>query len=350
MIEHLTRLVACDSRNPPRAMAASGALFSYLRAQLEGAGFQCILEDYGEGCVSLLARRGVPDLLLNCHVDTVPATAEWQSDPLRLQVRDQTAVGLGACDTKGAAACLLAAAEVTRGAAALLFTSDEEAGEGRCVRYFLERGERYAGVLVAEPTNCRAVLAHRGLATAIGEFRGVAGHASAVRALTDSALHRAVRWAARALEWAEAEQSRTIGGLAGIRFNLGVVSGGTKSNMIADRAELRFGVRSRPGEDPVALLEQIQSLTHAECSWQLGFVGPSLPAPGRPSATALAERCGLPIAPPVDFWSEAALFAMAGMPALVYGPGSIAQAHAAEEWVALEELERAFATYQRLMS
>ncbi|MSP58755.1 MAG: acetylornithine deacetylase [Myxococcales bacterium] len=350
-LRHLEALVGCDTRNPPRAIDPGGPLFQYLGEFLFRQGFSVEVSDHGEGCVSLFARRGAPRLLWNFHVDTVPVAGGWTSDPHRLEVRDGRAIGLGACDVKGAAACMLSALERAQGDAALLFTSDEEAGDDRCVRLFLARGLPFEGAVIGEPTGCRAVLAHRGMAAVSGIFHGTGGHASAPRALVDSAIHEAVRWGALALAIAREEEAREVGGLAGIRFNLGILQGGQKSNMIADRADLRFAVRSRPGEDPLTVTARLQACADdGRVTWLPGFVGPPLPAPGQPAATALADQLGLECGPPVDFWSEASLFSAAGLPSLVYGPGGIAQAHAPDEWVALDQLGQAIAAYQRILS
>jgi acetylornithine deacetylase len=354
----LERLVACDTRNPPRAIDAGG-IFAVLAAEL-APGFSVRLTDHGDGCVALLAVRGAPSLLFNVHVDTVPADAGWARDPLALAVEGDRAVGLGACDTKGAAACLIAAARRTTGDAALLFTSDEEAGSSLCVRRFLEAPPAFRGAVIAEPTSCRAVVEHRGIATCNGAFRGTAGHASSPRALEDSALHEAVRWASRALAFAEESEARAYKGLRGIRFNLGVLHGGTKANMIASSAELRFGARPLPDQRPEDLLAAIAALAPRpdRVTWTPSFLAPPLPAPreGRgvaarvEEAEALARDLALPAGPPVDFWTEAALFSAAGLPAVVYGPGSITEAHAAGEWVALSDLAEATATYRRLLA
>jgi acetylornithine deacetylase len=351
VLSHLERLVAFDTQNPPRRIGGDG-IFTYLVERL-GSGFSTALTDLGDGCVSLLAVRGAPRLLVNVHVDTVPAGEGWSTDPFRLEVSAGRAVGRGAADVKGAAACLLAAAARSSGDAALLFTSDEEAGSSRCVKAFLAERRAFEAVLVAEPTRCRAVLEHRGIATCTGRFSGVPGHASSPRALADSALHEAVRWSARALSFAEESESTRHGALAGIRFNLGVLEGGTKANMIAGAASLRFGVRPMPGAPPEALVEQLTALApRAErVAWELGFVAPPLPAPGASAgpARALADSLGLAVGEAVDFWTEAALFSAAGLPSLVYGPGDIEQAHTAGEWIALDELAVAAAFYARLM-
>jgi acetylornithine deacetylase len=67
-------------------------------------------------------------------------------------------------------------------------------------------------------------------------------------------------------------------------------------------------------------------------------------------ATALAADLGLPVGEPVDFWTEAALFSEAGLDAIVFGPGDIAQAHTAGEWVSLADLAAALAAYERILS
>lgn len=354
IVELLGQLVACDTRNPPRAIDRGHSIFALLERALPGFCFE--IEDHGDGQVALLALRGAPRLLFNVHLDTVPAAASWEGDPLVLRVAGDRAVGLGACDVKGACAALVAAAAASRSGAAILFTSDEEAGSSRCVREFVAReplGKRFDHVVVAEPTGCRAVSAHRGLASAAGRFGGISGHGSSPRALAGSANHAAVRWGAAALALAEAEEARVVGGLAGIRFNLGVLDGGAKSNMIADRAQVRFGVRPRPGESPDQLLARICACAPAgaEVEWTTTFVGPPLPPPGADPARGaeLSRALGLPPGEPVDFWSEAALFAAAGWPALVYGPGAIASAHAAGEFVPLAELGEAARAYTKMI-
>ena len=353
----LERLVAFDTRNPPRAIDRGG-IFACLIEAL-GPAFSCSIEDLGDGCLSLFAVRGAPRRLFNVHIDTVPADTEWRTDPHRLIVESDRAVGLGAADIKGAAACLVVAARQTAGDVALLFSSDEEAGSSRCVKDFLDRHPSWDGAIIGEPTGCRAVLEHRGIATCSATFHGTAGHGSAARALTDSAIHEAVRWSARALAFAEQSEETRYKSLAGIRLNLGVLAGGTKANMIASSATLRFGARPLPHQEPEALLAALTGLAERSerVAWQPGFLAPPLPTPiaGRDTAarvdeaSALAATLGLDVAPPVDFWTEAALFSQRGIPSIVYGPGDIAQAHTAGEWVPLADLARAVADYRRIL-
>jgi len=354
-LEHLRALVAFDTRNPPRAIRTDG-MFDYLRAQMPG--FRVTVTDHGAGAVSLYAVRGTPRWLFNVHLDTVPAAATWTRDPLTLRVTQDRAVGLGACDIKGAAAALLAAAATTRSDAAFLFTTDEEANDARCIAAFLAQRHDYEAVLVAEPTRAEAVLAHRGIASAVLHFRGRSGHASGGNALDDSALHQALRWGGRALDFVQAQAHARFGGLTGLRFNVGRVEGGIKANMIAASAELRFGFRPLPSMDAAGLHEAFRGFVPPEAleRYDITFAGPSLPAGDvavaearRLAARDVADALGLPIGNAVDFWTEASLFSAAGYTALVYGPGDIAQAHTADEWVALEQLQRYFDTVHRIL-
>ncbi|MDE2256435.1 MAG: acetylornithine deacetylase [Xanthomonadaceae bacterium] len=342
---HLRALVAFDTRNPPRTIGTDG-IFDYLRAHLPG--FDCELTDHGAGAVSLYAVRGNPKLLFNAHLDTVPDSPHWSASPFDLRVTDNRAIGLGACDIKGAAAALLAAAQASHGNAAFLFTTDEEANDARCIAAFLRRAPEYDAVIVAEPTRCEAVLAHRGISSVWMRLKGRAGHASGEQRLTDSAVHQALRWGARALDHADSLAHTRFGGMTGLRFNIGRIEGGIKANVIAPAAELRFGFRPLPSMDVDGLLATFRGFADVgTAQFTETFRGPPLPAGDTAAAEArrlaardLADELGIPVGDAVDFWTEAALFSAAGCTALVYGPGDIAQAHTADEWVALEQLQR----------
>ena len=356
VLKHLQALVSFDTRNPPRLLGVGG-IFDYIRAQLPG--FGCTVTDHGDGAVSLLAVRGNPKRLFNVHLDTVPSSPAWSADPLKLRIVGERAIGLGACDIKGAAAGLLAAADATGGDAAFLFGSDEEANDARCIEAFLGGMHGFHEAIVAEPTGCEAVLAHRGISSVQLLFKGEAGHASGAAALEASALHQAMRWGARALDLVEAESHRRFGGLTGLRFNIGRVEGGIKANVIAPSAEVRFGFRPLPSQDIDELHLRLGACAAPGAleRYKETFRGPALPSGDvataeeqRLLARDLADELQLPIGNAVDFWTEASLFSRAGMTAIVYGPGHIAQAHAADEWVALEQLQRYADNVTRILS
>ncbi len=354
-LKHLRALVAFDTRNPPRAID-TGGIFAYLRDQL--AGFACETVDHGAGAVSLHAVRGKPKRLFNVHLDTVPDSPHWSASPFALRVDGERAVGLGVCDIKGAAAALLTAASSSDGDAAFLFTSDEEANDARCIFAFLAKKHAYESVIVAEPTRCEAVLAHRGISSVSLRFAGRAGHASSASATADSAVHQAMRWGARALAFAEEQAHARFGGLTGLRLNIGRIEGGIKANVIAPSAEVRFGFRPLPSMDTGALLATLQAFADpAPAAFAETFRGPSLPAGEvadaenrRLAARDVADALGIPIGNAVDFWTEASLFSQAGYTTFVFGPGDIAEAHAADEFVALAQLHDYTRTVTRLIA
>ncbi len=160
------------------------------------------------------------------------------------------------------------------------------------------------------------------------------------------------------LEFAGSQAHLRFGGLTGLRFNVGRVEGGIKANMIAPHVELRFGFRPLPSQDIGALHAQFRGLagTVEGIVYEETFRGPSLPSGDVASAEArrlaardLADELDFPVGNAVDFWTEASLFSRAGLVALVFGPGDIAQAHTADEWVSLDQLQKAAMHYLRIL-
>lgn len=351
VLSHLSELVAHDTQNPPRAFDSRSPIWGYVSQVLSLAGFEVQLTDHGAGHVNLFALRGQTDVLFNCHLDTVPASSSWQRPPLTLSVEDERAYGLGATDIKGAAAALLTVAETTDQPMALLLSSDEEGAGSCCIRHFLNSpaARAFSHAVVAEPTGCRAVLAHNGYLSVKGWFKGVAGHSSELRALTDNANHRLAHWMVRAIAHCQAlaDADRPT------RFNVGLLSGGIKSNVIADEAHVHYSARLSPGESNDELFAALSALveTKNDARWEVPFSGSPLPAAGQnhQAAWRFCQRHGLDMGEPVGFWTEAALFSEAGLSAIVLGPGDIAQAHTADEWVEVEQLTQITACYRRIV-
>jgi acetylornithine deacetylase len=353
VFKHLAKLVSFDTQNPPRKINADSEIFEYLKANLSGFDFQII--DAGDGCLSLLATRGTPELLFNFHIDTVPIAKGWTSDPHVLVQQNGHLVGLGACDIKGAAACMLSAVNQSAGDVALLFSSDEEHGSSQAIKKFLTVNQSFKKVIVAEPTQSKAVLAHRGIQTAIAHFTGISGHASEARALKDNAIHKAGEWIYRATSWVSTLEQH-VENLSGLPFNIGAIEGGIKANMIAANCQLKFGFRPLPGQSSQSVIKALAEFSSSPESIEAGFFGPCLPAANQLFATAmnqakaLATSLEIEIGDAVNFWTEASLFSQAGMTAFVYGPGDIAQAHTADEWVAIAQLQAVEAGYLKILN
>jgi len=352
IISHLSKLVAFDTQNPPRSISVDHEIFDYCEKAV-GKAFKTQVWDHGDGHITWLAVRGQPNILFNVHLDTVPAGEGWNNDPHQLLVRDGRAYGRGSCDIKGAAAVLLEIAAQAPDHMAMLFTTDEEGAGGCCVSRFLKAGlaEPFSQVIVAEPTQCKPVLGHRGYLSVKTRFHGIPGHSSEARALDDSATHNMARWAAAALQVARQKKSDLAD--PGTCMNIGIVNGGTKSNVIAGEAFVHWSARLKPGESNDDFLDEIKACAghKASVDWEIPFAGEPLPSSGMNSDAALhfCSRHQLQPAADVDFWTEASLFSAAGKPALVLGPGNIAQAHQTDEWVELSQLELAFKRYGALV-
>ncbi len=350
VLEHLRVLVAADTSDPAETLTRTHPAIAYSVQVLEAFGCEVAVEDLGGGCVDVLAVRGRPacaHVLFNVHLDTVRADPRWRRDPFALSVEGDRVYGLGACDIKGAAASLFAAMEATEEPVAVLLTTDEEGGKGACVGHFLDtRGFDPGVVVVAEPTRCAPVLQHRGFASFEVTFGGCARHTSRADAMRTSATHAAIRWAARALDIAD--QS-----LADSRFNIGMIRGGSASNVVASDAAMRFGFRPAPEPDALtrasAAVDLVKSILpdDTEAAWTDRFMAPPLLA--GTAAVAAIDHWGLERGPDVDFWTEAALFAAAGLPAVVIGPGDIARAHTADEYVETDHLTRCAEVYRGII-
>ena len=349
VLKHLEKLIAFDTQNPPRSLDADAPIFAWISDAL-GPDFNIEITDHGLGRISMLAIRGKPSLLFNVHLDTVPVI-EGSRFPALEMTRDKNRVyGRGSCDIKGAAACLLEIAGSTDEPMALLFTTDEEGASGCCIAEFVRSAQSqvFRQVVVAEPTDCLAVMSHRGYLSVKGQFSGKSGHSAEPRARQDNALHKLSAWVAAAVDKAEEmnlEERRSC-------FNVGEVHGGIKSNVIADQANIHWSARLSPGDSNEDFLDLMTALDNSgSAQWQVPFSGPPLPTGGMgiTQAEAFVEKQGLESGPAVDFWTEASLFAQAGIPAIVLGPGNIAQAHVLDEWVSIDQLELALKIYTQLV-
>jgi acetylornithine deacetylase len=304
--------------------------------------------DGSEGAF-VFARWGTPARLVNAHVDTVPANAGWSRDPWSPHVADGKLYGLGSADTKGAIAATLVALESARPREfGVLFSGDEEAGSG-VMRAFLDsphaRGIRE--VVVCEPTARVAGVAHRGVLAQKAVMLGPGGHSSKA----DHLPKPIARLARLATALDDAAVRRLHDGppdMTGTCLNLAALRGGVAFNVIPGRGELEWSLRPYPGFDRAGWDREVAALAAA--------IDPAIStevlidhAPF--ACTAMAERVRpfVRSVGPLDFWTEAALWSERGVDAIVIGPGDIAQAHAADEFVTLDDLDWAVALLRAWM-
>jgi acetylornithine deacetylase len=355
----LAALVGFDTQNPT---GNEKPLVEALAGELRGVGARAVDTFEAEGHHAVYARFGddAPSLLVNAHIDTVPANAGYSAPPLSLVERAGRLHGLGAADTKGAVAAIMDALAIRaaegrppRGVGVLL-SGDEEKGQA-CVKAFLAGG-RARGItraVVCEPTGGRVGHRHRGIGSAEAAAASSGGHSSRADAVPNPVVTLAR--AAIALDhWSR--RMRDVGppGFRGLCLNVAAIDGGVAFNVIPSRAMLRMSLRPAPGWDVRELLadaadEARRAAAPQDLEWRV--IHASQPFATRALADfepLFGERTKAPV--DLAFWTEASLYSAAGIDAVVFGPGHIEQAHAPDEYVEVSELEMARDAFLRIFS
>jgi acetylornithine deacetylase len=354
------------------------AMIAFLAERLEAAGARVdIQRDPSGQKANLFASLG-PEvdggILLSGHSDVVPvADQPWSSDPFTLIERDGRLFGRGSCDMKGfiAAAVTMAPlyAEAVRDRPLhFAFTHDEETGcigAGHLARALRERGLTPGVAIIGEPTSMRVIEGHKGCYEYSTHFHGLEGHGSSPD-LGVNAVDYAVRYVGRLLEL-----KTDLRGLAppGSRFeppwttvNIGALTGGVAHNVIASRAQVDWEMRPVQASDA----EYVKKSLHSYCEHTLlpamravwpdarieteviGEVDGLIPAEENEAKRIVAELTGANGADLVPFGTEAGIFQALGMDVVVCGPGSIDQAHKADEYLEIDQLEQCLSMLERL--
>jgi len=363
VVQRLTEIVAYDTQNPT---GNERRLADKLAADLHAVGARqgTVLETGPHASTFAVFGAGEPELLLNAHLDTVPANQGYSASPHLLVERQGRLHGLGAADTKGAIAVILEALHLRQVAGksapsvAVLFSGDEEKS-GTAMRDFVARRATLPGAgqlrraVVCEPTGCRVGRRHRGIAAIEAHATSPGGHSSRVDQVP-SPVARLARVAVALDDFAAGWRERGPEGFRGLCLNVAALEGGIAFNVIPSEARLLVSLRPGPGVALGPLLSELEALARAAAAptplhWSTITGNP--PFETRDTA-AFVPLLGARAETPVDlmFWTEAALLAEAHIDAVVFGPGDIAQAHAADEYVPLADLETALQVFTALLA
>ena len=371
--ELLGRLVHFDTTSDRSNLA----LVAFVEDYLAQHGLASHLVPSADGAkASLYASigpAGVPGVALSGHTDVVPVDGQtWSSDPFVMSERGGRLYGRGTADMKGFLACVLAAVPdfVKRQLAVpihLVFSYDEEVGCLGVRPLIAEIGRRFVAprmVIVGEPTSMSVVDAHKGPVRWHVEIKGRAAHSS-MAPLGVNAISVAGKLMA---ELARIEQELERAPRAE-RFDppyatlqVTRIDGGTATNIVPVYCRFDFDVRALPGVDAAAIDRRIRAFADRECVPEMRRIAPEagidirvanevppFAAGSTSEAVALALRlAGHNEAHAVSYATEAGLFQEAGSPAVVIGPGDIAQAHAADEFIAKDQLEKCMVFLDRL--
>jgi acetylornithine deacetylase/succinyl-diaminopimelate desuccinylase-like protein len=380
LAQTLSELVALPSVNPMGKPVSGPEYFEYrvtdyLESLFRKLSLPCQRQSVEPKRDNIVARldgqvpvsEGGPLVLFEAHQDTVPVTG-MTIEPWTPVVRDGRLYGRGACDIKGGMTAMLGAVarlavERPRGMPTIIMacTVNEEhgfSGATALAKLWSQPGSiipRQPDVaVVAEPTQLQVVVAHKGVVRWRCHTRGRATHSSQPH-LGDNAIFRMAPVLA-ALQRYQLDVAGTLGShpLCGSpTLSVGTVTGGLSVNTVPDRCTIEIDRRLIPGEQPdVAyrhVLDYLAAAVDAPASIEhdppfMVGVGLSDKVNGSlaermtgaaHAADIAASKVGVP------YGTNAAAIAAAGVPSVVFGPGSIDQAHTADEWLSLSELDRA---------
>ena len=348
------------SCNAPERDQSNLRVIEHLATWLEGLGFAVEVlplpdAPHKANLIATLARDtraedAPPEgLVLSGHTDTVPCDETlWNHDPFALTESGDRLYGLGTCDMKGFFPIALdAAARFARRDLAhpltLLATCDEESSMAGARRLEAIGRPRARAAVIGEPTGLRPIHAHKGIMQMSIALTGRSGHSSNP-ARGNSALDamHAVMGDLIAFRQELAKVHRSPAFEVSVpTLNLGCLHAGDSPNRICERAELHIDLRALPGMDHEAVRDQMAARLDAVATEHgtgvtLSHLSPPLPAYETPSDGPLVrtlERLSGRKAGTVAFGTEAPFLRALGMETVVFGPGSIDQAHQPDEYL-----------------
>ena len=344
-------------------------MIAYLATRLEDAGADVrLFRDSSGKKANLFATIG-PErnggIVLSGHSDVVPVSDQaWTSDPFRMVERDGRLYGRGSCDMKGFIASTIAMAPEFAKAAQerplhFAFTYDEEVGclgAAHLAKSLDQIGIRPSVAIIGEPTDMRIVEGHKGCYEYTTLFQGLEGHGSAPE-LGVNAIEYATRYVTYLLELKE--QLRDMSPPASAfdppwtTVNVGAMNGGSVHNVIASKAKVDWEMRPVQLSDAEFVKSRLYSYCHEVLLPKMQTVYPHasietvvvgevdglVPTLENEARQILSELTGSNEADLVPFGTEAGIFQNLGMDVVVCGPGSIEQAHKADEFVSVHQLQ-----------
>ncbi|MEA2765451.1 MAG: acetylornithine deacetylase [Gemmatimonadaceae bacterium] len=363
-------LIQIDSRNPSLApdSPGEGDCARTLAAVLDDWGFVVQLVDAAPGRPNVIARIGpedAPALMLNGHLDVVGVEG-MTHQPFSAELRGGRIYGRGSADMKGGLAAMCAAAATSadsQSARQVLITAvaDEEY-ESLGMRALLAAGIRAEQAIITEPTRLAICPAHRGFAWFDVELIGRAAHGSRYDVGVDAITHAGLLLT----ELDRLEHTRrsnpTHPLLGRGSLHASKIRGGVGMSTYPERCSLAIERRTIPGEsvdkatqeitDACARVKSNRPEFDARVTLSTAQLPSDVPldAPVVRRLVGAVEREGIPVSiEGLSAWTDAALLNEAGIPTVCFGPGDIALAHAAEEFVPVDDIERATRVLSRVV-
>lgn len=383
-VEILQDLVALPSVNPMGKDPVAATDFEHRMTDWLVDFFQQLdvpyeIHEVASGRCNVVARYDSPGatqtIMLDAHQDTVPVDG-MTIPPFKPEIRNGRLYGRGACDVKGGMAAMLAAfarlvQERPYGAANVIMacTCDEEFTALGAAHLADNWGKQDASesltatppdvCIVAEPTELNAIVAHRGVVRWKLKTNGVACHSSrpheGVNAIYGmSQILQVIQEYIK-----ELPQFTPYHELCGgATLSVGRIYGGTSVNIVPHECIIEIDRRLVPGEDPKQVIPHLEAYLRERVdvnfemlpSWiEAGALSDADNGPWSDKLLSQVEAVSGPHEKQGAWYcTNAAAFSAAGVPSIVFGPGSIAQAHTADEWIEVAQLRQACEIYYRL--
>ena len=364
-IAMIERLIAFDTTSH----LSNLALIDDVRAYLKGHGVESRLtyndEKTKANLYATIGPKGAGGVVLSGHTDVVPVAGQnWTSDPFKVRRDGGRLYGRGTSDMKSfiAVALHLLPELVKRNLKTPIhfaFSYDEEVGchgARPLIRDILDNLPKPKVVIVGEPTMMKLINQHKGAAAFRVSIHGLEGHSSGPERGVN-ANFVAVRLISEILRIQD-ELIAAADPKNGFQppyptFNVGTIKGGTSGNIIPNHCEFALELRVLPGQttDPIVdrikafaankLLPEMKKVTaNADIHFHKhGEIPPLSPWPDSPAEALIRLITGLNEAGAVPYGTEAGLFQEGGMPTVIFGPGDIAQAHQADEFIDVSQVE-----------
>ena len=368
VVKLLRDLIALPSVNnaflPPGDPHAGEELVAdYLKNRARKAGLEIETQATNSGRDNLIVRlkplgQATHRIILAPHMDTVGGDLDKIFRPTK---KGERLHGRGACDTKGSVAVMFHAMEhlAKRHRPAnteIVFIGfvDEECNQTGS-RAFSKLKLKANLALVGEPTRCRVVTAHKGDLWLRLSTRGKAAHGARPE-LGRNAVHTM----AKCIDTIETEYAQNLGKrrhpvLSPPTINTGIVRGGSQPNIVPDVCEADLDRRTLPGESFTTISREIGEVLKkrglkARLTNVKGYTCPAMETdPTLPMVQQLMRTVRQTKPLGVDYYCDAANIAATGVPAIVWGPGDIAQAHTADEWISIRQIERGMDVLTRFL-
>lgn len=373
LVQLLAELVSIPSVNPAYDPASSeGQISRYLQDRLREWNIpyevQVLEGDRANVLARVEGRNPERALLLEAHLDTASVEG-MEIPPFEPEVRDERLYGRGSCDTKAGLAAMLYALKtlgqsgLQPSASVILAGTVDEECSFRGVSQLVASGIRAQGAIVSEPTELEVIVAHKGCLRWRMCTAGRAAHSSRVELGVNAIVSMMKVISAIQEHLVPSYPSRAHPLLGPPTLNIGRIRGGVQINTVPDWCEIEIDRRLLPGEDRSSVWEEfrvlMEKLQAEDPALQVQMMEPMLEdfpleTPEQERVVAVVrEACrrvrSRDAVGGVPYGTDASKLSRAGIPSVVLGPGSIEQAHAAVEYVDLQQVVEAAGIYLQVM-